>query len=205
MGPRLAEGLARLNIKTTGDLLWHLPRHYDDYSQLSNVAALQVGPASLQVRVRNVRGRYVRRGLHITEADLFDESGVVKAVWFNQPYRAKQLKSEHEYYASGQYEFNNRSYSLLNPSLEKVSDFPKNTARIVPRYPETKGLKSHSLRKLVAQLDIVSLIGESAAPFNSTHTLVSALQQLHFPHPHPKRPRKIARHWAPLLHQAYQH
>ncbi len=181
VGDKVAQLLKRLGIETIGDLVMHVPRRYDDYSKITPVGEIQPGPVTAQVRIGSVSGRYVRRGLHITEATLTDDSGSVKAVWFNQPYRAKQLVKGQEYFVSGTYDFNNRSYSLLNPSMEKVSDFPKNTARIVPIYPETKGLKSHTLRKLVAKLDFSTLQFDEALPFEESLSEGEALQLLHFP------------------------
>lgn len=181
VGKRVAGLLARLNISTVGDLVNHLPRRYDDYSKVSKLAKLKPGPVSAKVKVLNVTGRYVRRGLHITEAVLDDGSGSVKAVWFNQPYRERQITEDQEYFVSGSYEFNNRSYSLMNPSLEKVSDFPKNTARIVPIYKETKGLKSHTLRKLMALVDLEGLRLDTELPYETAIGRLEATRRLHFP------------------------
>lgn len=181
VGEKVAALLARLNIETTGDLLHHFPRRYDDFSTLTPLESLSPGPVTAKVTVVSSSARYVRRGLHITEAILSDSTGSVKAVWFNQPYRQKQLTKGREYFVSGSYEFNNRSYSILNPSLELVSDFPKNTARIVPIYGETKGLKSHTIRKLLSLVDMSALKIDEALPYDSKITYKEALKMIHFP------------------------
>ena len=181
VGDSLAHLLARLKIYTVGDLVNHFPRRYDDYSTILQLKDVQPGPMTGKVTVTSVNARYVRRGLHITEATLSDETGSIKAVWFNQPYRKNQLSNNREYYVSGSYEFNSRSYSILNPSLELVSDFPKNTARIVPIYGETKGLKSHRIRKLMASVNFKSLKLDEALPYEAELRLVQALEMLHFP------------------------
>lgn len=181
VGQQVASKLRRLQIATIGDLIFHFPRRYDDFSQITPLNQIQPGNVSAKVTVTSVTARYVRRGLHITEAILSDDTGSVKAVWFNQPYRSKQLQKKTQYFVSGTYEFNNRTYSLLNPSLEKASDFPKNTARIVPIYPETKGLKSHTIRNLIAQIDLSSLPLDVAMPYESPINLRRAITMLHFP------------------------
>ncbi len=181
VGDKLATLLKRLKIETVGDLVYHFPRRYEDYSQLTKLSAIKPGPVTAEVEVSSVNARYVRRGLHITEAILSDESGSVKAVWFNQPYRKNQLTKKTKYFVSGEYSFNNRVYSLLNPSLEKVSNFPKNTARIVPIYPETKGLKSHMLRKLIGGVDFRSLDLDEPTPYDTVITRAQAIHKLHFP------------------------
>ncbi len=181
VGDKVAVLLKRLKIETVEDLVFHFPRRYEDFSKVSQLSKIKPGPVTAKVHVSSVNARYVRRGLHITEAILSDETNSVKAVWFNQPYRKNQLAKNTDYFVSGVYEFNNRSYSLLNPSLEKVSDFPKNTARIVPIYPETKGLKSHTIRKLVSQLSFEDLEFPEELPYESELTLKEATKMLHMP------------------------
>src|SRR5205814_6833339 len=66
-----------------------------------------------------------------------------------QPYRASALKPGQPYYISGQYELSYRRFAVMNPSVELVSDFPVNTARIIPVYRETKGLTSKQIRRVV--------------------------------------------------------
>jgi ATP-dependent DNA helicase RecG len=84
----------------------------------------------------------------MTEATASDESGSVKLVWFNQPYRAQSIKTE-EYYVAGEFASNYKFFAITNPALELVSSFPVNTARLVPQYRLTKGLGPTQIRKAV--------------------------------------------------------
>jgi ATP-dependent DNA helicase RecG len=88
--------------------------------------------------------------MHLTEAVVSDETGSMRIIWFNQPYRAAALKSGAEYYFSGLFELSHQRLQITNPSAELVSDFTVNTARIVPVYRETKGITSKQIRKIVA-------------------------------------------------------
>ena len=150
VGPKVAALLKRLGIKTIQDLLLHFPRDYNDYSEVTQIASLKPGEVTVLGTVENVRGRYVRRGLHITEAVIADETSKIKAVWFNQPYLEKSLPRGKEIYFSGTYELAAKNLSLQNPAWELKSEFTKNTARIVPIYKETKGLTSKQLRRYIA-------------------------------------------------------
>ncbi len=181
VGEKVADKFKRLGIETVEDLLNHTPRRYKDFSRLIKLGNVKPGELSAQVKVTNVSSRYLRRGLHITQAVLEDNSGKIKAVWFNQPYRAKQFSENQEYFVSGNLEFKNQSYSMVNPSLEKVSDFPKNTARIVPIYKETKGLKSHTIRKIIAELNIKDLDIDDKVPFKTEISRKDAFSKIHFP------------------------
>ncbi len=151
VGEELAKKLAILGIKTLGELIEYYPRRYEDYSNILPIAQMAPGVVTLQVKISNAIGRYVRRGMHITEALASDATGSVRLIWFNQPYRAGGLKAGQEYFVSGEYALSRGRFSIMNPSAELVSDFPINTARIIPIYRETKGLKSSTIRKLIRE------------------------------------------------------
>jgi ATP-dependent DNA helicase RecG len=110
------------------------------------------GDVTIQATIESAKGRYVRRGMHVTEAIAGDGSGSVRLVWFNQPYREQALKRGQEYFISGNFGLNRQRLGITNPSVELVSDFPVNTARIIPVYRETKGLTSRQIRAALGQV-----------------------------------------------------
>lgn len=152
VGEGLAKKLQTLGLVTIDDLVHNLPRRYDDYSHVTAISKLQPGAVTVKATIKQARGRYARRGLHITEAVASDDSGSVRLVWFNQPYRASSLKTTEQYYVAGEFGLNYRHLSIMNPSVELVSDFPVNTARIVPVYRETKGITSKQIRRVIREV-----------------------------------------------------
>lgn len=186
VGAELAKKLALQNIYTVGNLLEYYPRRYDDYSLITDVVKLKPGPVSIKAVIKQIKGRYVRRGLHITEAIASDPSGSVRLVWFNQPYRAQATKRGARYFISGEFQLSYQRLSIMNPSVELVSDFPINTARIVPIYKESKGLKSIQIRKAVKSALILVRSLEESLPawIAQQHRFVSrpaAVEIMHFP------------------------
>ena len=93
VGPAAARNAAKLGIETVGDLLGHLPFDHRDYEHTRTVAELAIGEeATISVRVRSCRVRPTRRRrLTILERQVADDTGPLKAVWFNQAYLADQL------------------------------------------------------------------------------------------------------------------
>jgi len=151
VGDELSKKLGGVGIKTTGDLIEYFPRRYDDFSDVVAVRDLHPGPVTIEATIAHAEGRYVRRRMHITEAIASDPTSSVRLVWFNQPYRAGALKVGKKYYVAGEYKLSRSRFAIMNPSVELVSDFPVNTARIIPVYREIRGLKSAQIRRLVRE------------------------------------------------------
>jgi ATP-dependent DNA helicase RecG len=187
VGEAVAKKLLRLKIESVDDLIHHYPRRYEDYSNLSPIKDLTPGPVTIKGQIKRLDTRRTnRRGFTLTEAVIDDGSGAVKAVWFNQPYLKTSLPIDTEVYIAGNLEFKFNQYSLQNPTVEKVTDFPKNTARIVPIYPETEGLSSKQIRSFIQKaLGYIEIENDVLpAPLIKSHRLLNrseALKQIHFP------------------------
>lgn len=153
VGPKTwREQFRDAGIETVGDLLEFLPRKHEDFTHVTAIADIKPGKATIKARTESVSTKMVRRGLRITKAVLVDDSGKLNAIWFNQPYREKQLKANDEFYFSGEFEYNYGRYQLTNPSAETAKDMPVQTDRLLPVYRSIKGLKSQIVRKVLEQL-----------------------------------------------------
>jgi ATP-dependent DNA helicase RecG len=186
VGSELAKKLAVVGIHSVNDLIEYFPRRYDDYSNISLVKSLRPGRVTIKAKISSVVGRYVRRGIHITEAIASDNSASVRLVWFNQPYRAGAIKQGQDYFIAGEYALRRNRFSIANPSVELVSDFPINSARVIPVYRETKGLKSNQIRKLIREaLGVVNELPEHLPNWLlKDHRLLgypTAVSEIHFP------------------------
>ncbi len=187
VGDKIDEALARASLRTVKDLVHYLPRTYDDYSHPSTIQDLKPGKVTIIAQAESIETRPVRRGMRITTAVLTDGTSKLKAVWFNQPYRATQLKPGERYMFSGTFEFSYNRYQLTNPSVEQAKKLEHEAgAEIVPVYRSIKGVKPQLLRKLVASLrPTITMLGETLPDsIVSSHELMSNAQAhvaLHFP------------------------
>ncbi len=186
VGPEAAKKLEAYGVHTVADLIDLYPRRYDDYSELTPIGRLKPGQVTIEATITQARGRYVRRGMHVTEAIASDATGSVRLVWFNQPYREAALKKGELYYISGAYELKYRRFAIANPSVELVQDFPVNTARIVPVYRETKGLTSAQVRRFIrAATEVIRRLPETLPAWiteaEDLMPYASALEMIHFP------------------------
>lgn len=158
VGARSAARLAKLGISNVRHLLWHLPSRYEDYSRRVPVSALVPGEKmSIQGQIVTVGSRFIwPRRLTITTAVVQDETGAVRAVWFNQPYLEESLGEGVTVSLAGKVVLDKRGLYLASPVHEKIGGAEaqalRHTGRLVPIYPETEGVTSKYLRYLVGPL-----------------------------------------------------
>lgn len=186
VGPKTAEQLDLAGLRTVNDIITFLPRGYEDFSEVVSIADISPGKRTIRARCESITTKRVRRGLQLTTATLSDKTGKLQAIWFNQPYRATQLKGHDEFYFSGEFEFSYNRYQLSNPSAEKVSELPVSTDRIVPIYRSIRGLKSQVVRKVLSELrPLIMMLPETLPPnIVEQQKLVSysqAIMKMHFP------------------------
>ena len=94
IGPKFAERLQKLEIETVKDLLWHFPFRYEDFSQISKISDLKIGEtATISGVISDIKlHRTWKRRMFIVEALISDDTGSIKAVWFNQRFLLSILK-----------------------------------------------------------------------------------------------------------------
>lgn len=186
VGPKTSAQLRAANLETVNDLIQFYPRKHEDYSTVTDISDITPGKHTVKAVCEHTDIKRVRRGMTVTTATLADNTGKLRAVWFNQPYRASQFKDGAEYYFSGEFEFRYNRYQLTNPSAEKISELPVQTDRILPIYRQIKGLKSQLVRKVLAELrPLMTVLPETLPQSVVAHERLAsysdAIVGLHFP------------------------
>ena len=181
IGPKTAEVLHKAGIFTLRDLVYHLPRDYEDFQQAQNISDLKPGKVTVKAKVENVKLRRMRRNLNLVEATLRDKSGAIRAIWFNQPYRAKQFDAGKDYYFSGTMALSHGYYQISNPSATLADDYDAkvSTAKIQPVYPARGSIKSQDFKKFIKTIDNnIALIPDMIPNYPGR---ADALFNVHFP------------------------
>jgi len=196
IGPKFIPKLARLNIKTVKDLLWHFPFRYDDFSKVIPIAELKPNqPATIQGTVKKIGlRRTFRQKLVLVEAIIVDDTGGVRALWFNQAYLLKVLKVGMRANFAGKIIESKKDLYLSNPVYEITSSYgissansgPRHTAGLIPVYPETRGVSSKLLRYILKPILTSIPLIEDFLPKevlikNVLPDINSALKKIHFP------------------------
>ncbi len=187
VGPEMARRLARLDIQTVGDLLFHVPVAYRDRRELTKVVDLVPGTEGSVVAAVMEKRLERRRGRSDLRATLRDETGFLRAVWFGQPFRAAQLTEGERYVFSGPVQ-TFRGIELHNPEFEPLDQDGEriHVGRLAPKYPLTEGVTERWLRARVRDaldaLDpVVDVVDDSWNARFHLPSLREALERVHFP------------------------
>ena len=180
--------LRRLDIETVGDLLYHFPHRYDDYSSLKPINQLEYGDETTIVgTIWETRSRKSRGGREIITSVIADASGTIEAVWFNQPYLMRQLRAGRRIVLSGKVDEYLGRLIFQSPVWEPLERELIHTARLVPIYPLTRGVTSRWLRRLLKRVvdhwapRLKDHLPEAVRQRAKLNTLSTAIRQIHFP------------------------
>lgn len=188
IGPAKAKAFAKLGITDVRSLLFHVPRGYEDRSRVRSLAEGRDGDSSVFLLTVGSEPRAVRlpSRMTLTKFRVFDESGSVEAVFFNQPYLRDVFTVGEEYRFIGKLTPQGRSYQLVSPKHEKFDplDPPPD---ICPIYGLTSGLTAGVLRKAIdaalagALPAFKDYLPEKIRQKHGLPTLATALKALHKP------------------------
>ncbi len=192
VGPRRAEKLAKIGVRTAHDFLYHVPHRYEDATTVASIASLKPGDdASIIGRVVSKGVIPTRRRLRIFHAVLKDDSGLIECAWPGQPWLDNTIHKGDLLLASGSVGFYHgrqmrpREHTLLASSREADAGM----GRVFPVYRATEGLSHRQIRSIVdANLDGLLEEVEDAELFSpdwrqavGLMRLPEALEKLHHP------------------------
>ncbi len=194
VGPKRAEALQRLGIRTAGDLLYHVPHRYLDATTVTPLARAAVGQEVTCVgRVVSTGVLPTRRGLRVFRAVLKDDSGLLECAWPGRPFLERQIKKGQLLLVTGPVRYYHgkqlvpREFIVL---AEPDDASESNPGLVLPVYPATEGLTHRQIRALVQQhlnelLPLV--IDPHPAAFRASHDLIELRRALELMH----RPKKV--------------
>jgi ATP-dependent DNA helicase RecG len=153
VGDTRAGQLDQLGIYTVRDLLFNLPRRYDDYSKLKTINRLEPGEVVTVVgMMERIKAHSIKRGGTRVEAFIGDGSGYLRLNWFNQPWLEKQLTDGEMVVVSGKIEQYLGRMVMNSPEMESIDRESLHAGRIVPVYPLTKGLSGKVMRRIAKEV-----------------------------------------------------
>ena len=183
-----ARRLEKLGIIKLEDFLYHVPFRYEDYSLLSKIGQIQAGETvTIRGRVEKIENKYTRQWKTLQKAKIKDETGSIDILWFNQPFLTRVIKKGDLVSLSGKVSFDKNKLTMVSPDYEVIFENQTiHTGRLVPIYPETRGVSSKWLRRQVYKLlseknQIKEYLPQNTIVENDLMELSEAIKKIHFP------------------------
>jgi ATP-dependent DNA helicase RecG len=191
VGPRRAEQLDRLGIRTARDLLLHVPRRYEDASTVATIGSLEIGMDATVIGEVVSKGVLpTRKGLRIFQAVIRDGTGLIECSWPGQPFLDRSIHKGDRLLVTGPVRFfHGRQIQPREHVVLDRADAPRDGGRVLPIYPSTDGLSQRVLRTILDHnLDRLLPLLADEEPFATEHlarhdlpTLAEAIATLHRP------------------------
>ncbi|HET8672110.1 MAG TPA: ATP-dependent DNA helicase RecG [Thermoleophilaceae bacterium] len=183
------EGADVLGLHTVGDLLEHYPRLHRAPREVRPIASFALeedGSVEVTVRSAATRPSRNRRQRPRVEARVYDESGPMVAVWFNQPWLADRFTPGTTLVLHGRMKRRNQFWVSEHEVVDGASGGSGHSLGLAPVYPGTKGLPPERLRQLVwsARQRVHDVVEPLPAYLRARERLPdrsAALAALHFP------------------------
>ena len=149
VGRAKAKALASVEVESVLDLLTYYPRRYIDRTNRAAIGDLEDGiEAMVMARVDSVFSKKLRGSRSLVRVTVSDDTGRLGLIFFNQPWRDRQLSQGQEVVVFGKLDRYRGQYQMTNPIVDLVGD---ETGRIVPVYPQSgkAGLQTREIRRWV--------------------------------------------------------
>lgn len=185
IGKKRAELFNKLGIYSIGDLLSFYPNGYEDWSNTTKIESVQDG---MNVCIRAVLGTQIRDGVLpggriISKGMVYDDTGTLQLVFFNNRYISAMIHAGEEYFFYGRVTGGIGGWQMISPTFSPVSEGTK----IHPVYKQTVGLNSKIIANAVKQAvsylpeKVNDPLPESVRSTFSLCNLKFAIQNIHFP------------------------
>ncbi len=201
IGPKFQEKLKKLRLETVKDLLWYFPFRYEDFSNIVPIKDLKIGEhATVQGVIQSIKMRRTwKKKMFIIEALISDETGSIRAVWFNQRFLITILKKNSRVNLAGKIVEAKEGGLVMSHPVHEIlqarnyaeqtrinAENWKHTGRVVPIYPEIRGLTSKGIRFLIKPLldkigDIDDFLPEEILSKQKIFGINEAIRDVHFP------------------------
>lgn len=152
VGPKMADILRKRSITTVGELLYWIPRSYEDRRAARKISSLKPGETvSLVATIFKVHSFSVRGGRRIYEVLLMDSSGKIACKYFRIPYKGyfEKFHSYQKVRVSGKIISYKNQIQFQHPDIHVFNPDEEPEDALIPLYTETEGLSSKRLRQII--------------------------------------------------------
>ncbi len=182
VGPKTAAALHKYGFDSIKDVAYYFPRDYEDYHKTTKIEDLKPGKVMVRGKIKNLKVQYTRRrGFNLVTGEIYDKTGAIKVVWYNQPYRAKGFDEKKDYFFTGNFDFKFNRYQLTSPTSVIADEVEETKNSFQPIYPAKGSYKSIWFKRFFENIRNEIALAPDMLPYVKSGTRADALFNIHFP------------------------
>jgi ATP-dependent DNA helicase RecG len=189
--PARLDLLARLGLRTVGDLLFHFPRAYEDLTDVRSIARLSSGETqTVTGEVVEIDSRNLTNGGFVVSVVISDDGEhCVEGTWFNQASAARRFRYGQRVAFSGKPKWFRDHWQMGNPRVQVLDGAAASPElSVVPVYPLTEDLRPEVLMRLIQHVVercaglVPELLSDALQGLHDWPPVAEALGEVHAPH-----------------------
>ena len=188
VGEKTKKTYEKLGIFTPEDLIYFFPRDYEVIKDIDKIIDLNDGDVSIIKGEIITKPSYFQKSrLKIISVKLKDDTGIIKAIWFNSPFIIKILNENDEIIIRGKISYYNNTKTIIQPKIWTLKKYEEEKNSISPIYSLTKGINNDLIKNNIKEvLDSINnkyleyLSDEYLLKYNMTN-INEAFNLIHFP------------------------
>ena len=188
VGEKTKKTYEKLGIFTPNDLVYYFPRDYEIIKEIDKIIDLKDGDISIiKCKIITKPSYFQKSRLKVISVKLKDDTGIIKAIWFNTPFIIKILNENNEIIIRGKISYYNNTKTIIQPKIWTLKKYEEEKNSISPIYSLTKGINNDLIKNNIKEvLDSINnkyieyLSNEYLIKYNMTN-INDAFNLIHFP------------------------
>lgn len=187
VGPKKAEKMSKLGIKTIKDALYYFPRQFEDRSREKKIFQLEDSEkVTVKVRINNIVNLKANK-LTITRFEVSDETGKASIIFFNKAYLRNTFRVGDIVRVFGTVKIEGNSKVEMHNCEIEYEKTEKNTGVIVPVYSLTYGVSNKDVMGVIrnvfenSDVRIKEYLPKELISKYSMCDINFAIKSMHFP------------------------
>ncbi len=188
VGPKRAEILAKLGLKTARDIVFFFPRDYQDLTKVCRIHEFVEGPVLRVVgTVEEIDLRDSGGGRSMVGVLVRQDHEYLRAVWFNQPFMAKQFRRGQRIMLTGTARSRGFRWEMHHPQVETLASDETPISGWQPVYRLTDGIAQYQMRQIVQETvrrftsEVTDILPPTLLDRLGLWPIATALKQIHEP------------------------
>ena len=188
VGPKRAELLAKMGVRTAADLLFFFPRRYEDFTGHCSIHELQVDDAAAVVGEVDDIDQTVTGNRHMLYVLIKQHDCYLRGIWFNQAYMFNKFRIGQTVQFRGKVGERGGRLQIVHPQVTWIDD--PNMAQEEswqPVYPLTDGINQRQMRNILPDVIkeyaplVTEAIPDKLQENSNLCDIGAAIEKIHFP------------------------